>query len=265
MTVHRTLRSLALRRIARSALVALAVAVLPTVSPAARRPAKKPNAAKLETVQLPAPRLTGPVALEQAISKRRSIREFIKKPLDYAQLGQLAWAGQGITQKQKGLRTAPSAGATYPVTLYFATQDGLFVYQPQGHRLQQLQNTDLRARLAGAAFNQKAVADAGCDIILTGSTRKMRTKFANKSRTYMLLEAGHIAQNIQLQAVALGLGSVTIGSFDARSILKLLRRGTDYEPIYIIPVGYPTEQGTTTPEELKQNQKKSEAEMQKSQ
>ncbi len=259
MTVHKTLHSSALRRIARSALVVLTVAALPTICPAVGNR----RAAQLKTIQLAAPRLTGPVALEQAISKRRSIREFINKPLDYVQLGQLAWAGQGITEKQKGLRTAPSAGATYPITLYFATQDGLFVYQPREHRLQQLQSGDIRVRLAGAAFKQKAVADAGCDIILTGSSRNLRTKFANKSRTYMLLEAGHIAQNIQLQAVALGLGSVTIGGFEARSILKLLHRGTDYEPVYIIPVGYPAEQGATTPEELKQNQTKSEAGMQK--
>jgi len=245
MTLHSFLHTPALRCIARSALVALALAVLPAASPATRPPAKKTRARNLRTIQLDAPRLTGPLSLEQAISKRRSIREFIEKPLDYNQLGQLAWAGQGITQKQKGLRAAPSAGATYPITLYFATQDGLFVYQPQGHRLQQLQNTDLRARLAGAAFNQKAVANAGCDIIITGSPRKMLTRFGDKSRTFMLLEAGRIAQNIQLQAVALGLGSVTIGGFEAAPILRLLHRGTGYEPVCIIPVGYPLRPAVT--------------------
>ena len=220
---------------------------------------------KVKIIQLPQPQLAGRLSFEEVLSRRRSVREFSKRPLDFTQLGQLAWAGQGITEKQKGLRTAPSAGATYPITLYFATQDGLFVYRPQDHTLEQLQGSDIREKLSAAASKQPAIVNAGCDIIVAGSVQKLRSKFGNKSRTYTLLEVGHVAQNIQLQAVGLELASVTIGGFDVRSVAKICKLPKDLEPFYVIPVGYPAERTATTSEDLKQNQTKSGAGMQKSQ
>jgi protease I len=186
--------------------------------------------------------LTGTVSFEEALAKRRSVRQFTSQPLSSAQISQLAWAGQGITEPQRGLRTAPSAGALYPIELYFATQDGLFVYQPQGHSLQQILDQDVRGALATASTPGSV---AGCDIIIAGSERKLVTQFQKDARKYMLLEAGHIAQNIQLQAVCLGLGSVPIGGFDTRDISKICRLPASLEPIYVICVGYPLAQTTT--------------------
>jgi len=143
------------------------------------------------------------------------------------------------------LRTAPSAGAIYPIELLFATQEGLFVYRPADHSLLQTGDLDIRNMLAGAASMAESVAGAGCDIIVAGAVRKLTSQYKDKARTYMHMEAGHIAQNIQLQAVCLGLGSVTVGGFDSKEIRKVCKLSRDLEPLYIICVGYPAGQGTT--------------------
>jgi len=199
----------------------------------------RPAAQKI--IQLTKPNLTGTVSFEEALAKRRSVRLFANKPLEPEQISQLAWAGQGITETQRGLRTAPSAGETYPIDLYFATQEGLFVYRPAEHSLEQTSDQDIRSGLAAAA-SMESVATAGCNIIVAGSVRKLTSQFRNKAKTYMLLEAGHIAQNIQLQAVCLDLGSVTIGGFNSKDVSRTCRLTRGLEPIYIISVGYPIEQ-----------------------
>ena len=192
-------------------------------------------------IRLTNPNLTGTVSFEEALAKRRSVRLFANKPLESEQISQLAWAGQGITETQRGLRTAPSAGATYPIDLYFATPEGMFVYRPAEHSLEQTSDQDIRGGLAAAA-SMDSVATAGCNIIVAGSVRKLTSQFRTKARTYMLLEAGHIAQNIQLQAVCLDLGSVTIGGFNSKDVSRTCRLTRGLEPIYIICVGYPIEQ-----------------------
>ncbi|MBA7482045.1 hypothetical protein ES707_17526 [subsurface metagenome] len=193
-------------------------------------------------VRLTKPNLTGTVSFEEALAERRSVRLFASKQLDSEQIGQLAWAGQGITDQQRGLRTAPSAGETYPIDLYFATEEGLFVYRPAEHSLEQTSDQNIRGRLAAAASMQESVATAGCNIIVAGSVRKLTKQFRTKARTYMLLEAGHIAQNIQLQAVCLDLGSVTIGGFNTKDVSRICRLPRGMEPLYIICVGHPIEQ-----------------------
>jgi len=190
-------------------------------------------------VRLIKPSLTGTVSFEEALAKRRSVRLFAIKPLESEQIGQLAWAGQGITEPQRGLRTAPSAGEIYPIDLYFATQEGLFVYRPAEHSMEQTSDQDIRGRLAVAASMQDSMATAGCNIIVAGSVRKLTSQFRTKARTYMLLEAGHIAQNIQLQAVCLDLGSVTIGGFNTKEVGRICKLPRGMEPIYIICVGHP--------------------------
>ncbi len=210
---------------------------------------RKSGVSSLKIVQLPAPRLTGPVSLEQALAERRSVRQFTSQSLNFTQIGQLAWAGQGITEPEKGLRTAPSAGAVYPIKLYFATQEGLFAYHPSEHSLEETFNRDIRSNLAVAALKQEAVANAACDIIVAGSAKKLAAKYTNKATRYMLMETGHIAQNIQLQAVSLGLGSATVIAFNTNQVRKACRLPTNLEPIYIICVGYPAGQAAAEKDE----------------
>ncbi|MHC4285776.1 MAG: nitroreductase family protein, partial [Planctomycetota bacterium] len=163
---------------------------------------RRSRVSPLKIIQLSEPSFKGTVSFEEALAKRRSVRQFTDQQLKPAQIGQLAWAGQGITEPVRRLRTAPSAGATYPIKLYFATHEGLFVY-----------NAD--------------------------SERVLAAKFRGEANKYMLLEAGHIAQNIQLQAVCLGLGSVPIGGFDARGVSRACKLSRGVEPLLVISVGYP--------------------------
>jgi protease I len=191
----------------------------------------------LKVIQLSEPSLKGPVSFEESLAKRRSVRQFSNQQLKPTHISQLAWAGQGITEPERGLRTAASAGETYPIKLYFARQDGLFVYSAEEHSLEQTSNQDVRGKLS--AIN------APCNIIIAGNERKLTSKFRSEARKYMLLEAGHIAQSIQLQAVCLGLGSVPIGGFNIRSIRKACRLSKDLEPLLVIAVGYPAAETTT--------------------
>jgi len=216
--------------------------LMPVVVVAVCMGAEKAEVSPLKKVQLSLPSLTGQVSLEQALAKRRSVRRFTNQPISFEQIGQLAWAGQGITEPKRGFRTAPSAGAIYPMKLYFATQQGLFVYNPAEHSLERTLNRDIRAALATAALGQQTVADAACDIIIAGSQKKLAAKYRDRAKRYMLLEAGHIAQNIQLQVVCLGLGAVPVGAFDINQVRKLCSLPRDLEPLLIIPVGHLAEQ-----------------------
>ena len=200
---------------------------------------RRTRAGDLKVIQLPEPNRVGPVSLETAISTRRSTRQFADTPLNFAQIGQLAWAGQGITDNQHGLRAAPSAGALYPIELYFVMPEGLFVYNPEGHSLKQISSIDLRKQLSAAASGQGPVEDAACDIVIAGSARKVAAKYGNKAQKFMLLEAGHVAENIQLQAVSLGLASLPVGAFETRSVARVCELPAELEPLLIVCVGHP--------------------------
>jgi protease I len=203
---------------------------------------RRSGVSPLRIVQLPVPRLTGPVSLEQALAKCRSVRQFAGRSLDFTQIGQLAWAGQGITGPEEGLQTTSPAGVTYPMKLYFATREGLFIYHPDEHSLEETSNQDIRENLAAAALEQEAVADAACDIIVAGSAKELTAKHTHKTARYMLMQTGHIAQNIQLQAASLGLGSAATVAFNANQVRRACRLPTNLEPVYIICVGYPAGQ-----------------------
>lgn len=197
--------------------------------------------AKTKEIQLPVPIQKGEMPLEDAISKRRSQREFMPKDLDWAQIGQLLWAAQGITAKKWGceFRSAPSAGALYPMEIYVVNKQGLFHYLPSCHKLEVLSQKDLRHSLAGAAWGQEPVRKAPVDIVICAVYERVTRKYGKRGTRYAHIEAGHVAQNIHLQAVALGLGSVPIGAFSDEEIKNVLSLPPDYEPLYIIPVGYP--------------------------
>ena len=197
--------------------------------------------ANTKEIQLPAPVQKGKMSVEGAISKRRSQREFMQKELDWAQIGQLLWAAQGITGKIWGyeFRSAPSAGALYPMEIYVVSKEGLFHYFPSGHKLEVLNQKDLRNSLAGAALGQEPVREAPVDIVICTVYERVTRKYGKRGIRYAHIEAGHVAQNVHLQAVALGLGSVPIGAFSDEEIKNVLSLPADHEPLYIIPVGYP--------------------------
>jgi SagB-type dehydrogenase family enzyme len=181
------------------------------------------------------------MSLEEALVKRRSMRSFSQEPLDDAKMGQLLWAAQGITNA-RGFRTAPSAGALYPLELYVATADGVFRFEPQEHRLLAIDTVDRRQALYEAALSQEAVLRAPAVFVIAAVYERTERKYGpERSPRYVHLEAGHAAQNLLLQAVALDLGAVPIGAFDDARVQQVLRLPPDHAPLYLIPTGYPVD------------------------
>jgi len=192
-------------------------------------------------IKLPAPRLKGTISLEECIQKRRSKRAFTAQGLTIDEISQMLWATQGITEPRMGFRSAPSAGALYPLEVYVVKADGLYHYQPAGHKLERLGDKDFRASLARAALGQQYVAQAPIDIVICAVYERVTAKYGNRGIRYTHIEVGHAAQNLLLEAVALGLGAVPIGAFRDDAVMELLSLPEDHKPLYIIPIGHPAD------------------------
>ncbi len=189
-------------------------------------------------VALPPPRTEGAVSLEAAIAGRRSVRAFSDRALSLEEVGQLAWAAQGVTDP-RGLRAVPSAGALYPLELYLVLPDGLYHYVPADHSLMRLSTEDLREGLYEAGVRQDALREAPAIFVFTAVVARTEGRYGNRAERYVHMEVGHAAQNLALQAVALGLGSVPIGALDDGGVQALLGLPEDHAPLYLVPVGYP--------------------------
>lgn len=192
-----------------------------------------------ERISLPKPSTDSDISLEHAIEKRRSVRKFKSDDLTLKQIGQLLWAAQGITDKVKDYRTVPSAGALYPMELYVVKNDGVYHYLPQSHQIEKLKDEDLRRELSKAALGQECVLGAPVDIIICAVFERVTSKYGERGIRYTHIEAGHVAQNIHLEAVSLGLGSVPIGAFYDKKVQEVIGVPNNQKPLYIIPVGYP--------------------------
>ena len=188
-------------------------------------------------IKLPEPNKDGPISLEQAISSRRSRRNFLPKTLTIEQIGQLTWAAQGQGPHSK-YRTVPSAGATYPLELFVTTGDGLFHYLHAKHSLDQFSSEDLRGKLASAALGQGFIKAAPLTLVFAAQFSRTTGHYGQRGIRYVYMEAGHAAQNVHLQAEALGLGSVAVGAFDDASVSKVLALPNQLEPLYMVVVGY---------------------------
>ncbi len=193
----------------------------------------------MKDIRLPDPDTKGKMPLETAIHLRRSARSFVDKSLTMKQVSQLLWAAQGITDDTKSFRSAPSAGALYPLTVYVVKNDGCFEYIPETHSVKMVSNKDLRDGLASAALGQSSISEAAADIVITADYRITELKYGSRAERYVLLEAGHAAQNLLLEAVALGLSGVPVGAFHDNKIKEVLHAEKD--PIYIVPIGYAKE------------------------
>lgn len=198
-------------------------------------------------ISLPEPKLKSDVSLEEAIVKRRSQREFLDKPLSLEELSQLLWVAQGITDPQSGFRAAPSAGALYPLEIYVVVSKsgvenldmGAYHYIPDGHKLELHVKEDVKEELFAASLSQEAVLQAPLSLVITADYERTTVKYGDRGTRYVWLEAGHAAQNIYLEATALGLGTVVLGAFDEEGVTRVLQLPLDNKPLYVMPVGYP--------------------------
>ena len=195
-----------------------------------------------ENVALPEPSVTGSTSLEQLLAQRRSIRDYQATTLELAEIGQLLWAAQGITHLQ-GLRTAPSAGALYPLELYVVTSrieglaQGVYHYDPRHHQLIKMSDGDLRDALTRAALAQNWIKTASTIIVFTADYERTTRKYGNRGKRYVHIEVGHAAQNLFLQSESLGLATVVVGAFNDDDVARILRLPADLQPLLLMPVG----------------------------
>lgn len=191
--------------------------------------------------RLPEPRLDGPYAVERALLNRRSIRAFKKESLSLAELSQLAWSAQGVSSP-RGHRTAPSAGALYPLEVYIfaggvtGLEAGVYRYAPR-HILETVAAEDRREDLARAALNQGFIATAPVVFLFSAVFARITSTYGERGRRYVFMEVGHAAQNLCLQAVAQGMGTTVVGAFQDDRVATMLALAPNELPIYIVAVG----------------------------
>jgi len=195
--------------------------------------------------RLPNPHIKGRVSVEEAIFRRKSIRRYEKSTLTLEVLAQLLWSAQGITHGN--FRAVPSAGATYPLEIMVATghqtvvglDAGVYHYDPNGHSLTLEKSSDIRQALSGAALGQQSVANAPAVLIVCAIFSRTAFRYGTRAQRYVNIEAGHVGQNVHLQAVTIGLGVVMIGAPDDEAVRELLGLDKAVKPLYIIPIGKP--------------------------
>jgi SagB-type dehydrogenase family enzyme len=222
------------KRMRKLLLVCSAIVALSVSAVFAQQTGKPATAANATTIQLPQPSKSGGMALTEALARRRSTRTFTAKALTQAEISQLLWAAQGITD-DKGHRTAPSASAQYYLHVYLATPDAFYEYIPAGHQLKKLESADLRAKLS----TQPSVKAAPFVLLIAGEYERATAKYgADKGPRVTNLEAGHVAENVLLQSTALGLGAVPVGGIEPKDAQQAASLPAQYVPIYLIPVGH---------------------------
>jgi SagB-type dehydrogenase family enzyme len=203
-------------------------------------------------VKLPSPETTGTMSVEEAIAQRRSVRNYTDEPLSLQDLSQLLWAAQGITDPVQKLRAAPSAGATYPLEVHVVVgtdgvtglTEGVYRYDPFEHKLENILKGDIRSDLASSALGQIWIREAPVDIVIATDYASTAQRYEShwgiqRVHRFVHMEAGHVGQNLYLQAEARGLGMVVVGAFYDDQVQTLLGLPANKTPLYIIPIGHP--------------------------
>lgn len=203
-----------------------------------------------ETIKLPAPRLIGKTSLEEIMQKRRSVRSYRNEPMRLEDVSQLLWSAYGVTEPRDkpphirgGLKTAPSAGARYPLEVYLIAGNvqglaqGFYRYLPESHSLVLVATGDLRVKACEAARNQKMVEEAPVSLVYTADFERTTSRYGERGKNYVYVDLGHSAQNVYLQAEALGMHSCAIGAFDDKDLHAVLSLPANESVIYMMPVG----------------------------
>jgi SagB-type dehydrogenase family enzyme len=194
-------------------------------------------------IKLSNPKHDGKVSVEKALLNRRSIRSYKDDSLTMPELSQLLWAAQGITNKERSLRAAPSAGATYPLEIYVVAGDvkglekGVYKYVVDSHSIKQVSKGDKRRLLFEAGLKQSSLLTAPITIIVSAIYFRTEGKYRDRAKQYVHMEVGGVAQNVYLQAESLGLGTVFMGAFSDNQISKAIGLSSNEIPLCLLPVG----------------------------
>ena len=185
------------------------------------------------------------LSVEEAIEQRRSIRSYSRVPMTPAELSRLLHRADGITDPSTGFRAAPSAGALYPLEIHAFANNvegvprGIYRYDVRGHSLERVAAGDFRPRLLAAAIGQSVVVDAAVVLVLSAVFERTRQKYRERSYRYILMECGHVAQNVYLAATSMGLGACVVGAFLDDALNGLLGLdGEEEAALYLITVGH---------------------------
>ncbi|MFO7829050.1 MAG: SagB/ThcOx family dehydrogenase, partial [Bacteroidales bacterium] len=158
-----------------------------------------------QVIKLPDPDYNGSVSVEEAMLNRRSVREFESKALTLQQVSQILWAAYGVTKEMNspsflrgGFKTAPSAGALYPLEIYVVAgnvnglSQGIYKYLPEGHQLMKIYHKDVRNDLAEAAINQDFIAQAPMCLVYSAVYSRTTGKYGKRGKErYVCMDMGH--------------------------------------------------------------------------
>ena len=195
-----------------------------------------------EAISLPEPAEDSDVSIEQSLAERRSVRSFTEETVSLQDLGQLLWAAQGITSPE-GFRTAPSAGATFPLEIYVVAERvedldaGIYRYVPQEHTLTQVAEGHFAQSLREAALDQDSIEEAAVNLVIAAEFERTEARYGDRGERFVYMESGHAAQNAFLQCQSLDLDMVVVGAFTDAQVKQVLQLPETEEPIYIIPIG----------------------------
>lgn len=199
----------------------------------------------LRRIPLPRGLVPGSLSLEEAIQRRRSHRDFTDRALSLGELSHLLQMAGGITEPSYPFRAAPSAGALYPVEIYPVVNrveglpPGLYHFSVSEHVLEVLREGDFRLPLVAAAVGQEMPGEAAVTFIMTAIFQRTRWKYKERAYRYILLETGHIGQNLYLASTSLGLGCVAVGAFFDDQVNELLGLdGVAEATLYLVCVGH---------------------------
>ena len=203
------------------------------------------------TYILPFHKTDGDISVEKALMNRRSHRHFQNKAISAGQLSQILWAAYGVTiprpdnpNLRGGLRTAPSAGARYPLEIYAiignveGIEPGVYRYISEGHKIVRTIDRDVRNELCEAALGQRMIREAPMSVFYSAVFCRITERYGERGHRYVYMELGHSSQNIYLQAEALRLGTCTIGAFTDSSVRQVLKLPTNEEPLSLMPIGH---------------------------
>ena len=186
-------------------------------------------------MRLPPPRMEGGMPLMQALRERRTLREFSTRALPAQVLSDLLWAAAGVNRPACGKRTAPTARDWREITVYVATAEGAFRYDPDAHVLQPVVADDVRA-LTG---RQDFVAEAPVNLVYVADLARMGEADAERRRFYAATDTGFIAQNVYLYCASAGLATVARGALDREALAGILRLKEHQQIVLAQSVGYP--------------------------
>ena len=193
-------------------------------------------------IELPPPQKDSNFSLERTLYERRSVRQLSEVAITLSQLSQLLWSAQGTTNS-RGFRTAPSAGALYPLEVYVMAghvdglSKGTFKYRSDDHMLLRIRSGDRRRQIEAAAWDQDWVGENAVLVIFCSVDSRTTGKYGRRGVRYVYIEVGHAAQNMLLQAQALGLSTAVVGAFDDDAVKRILNLPKNERVLYLVPIG----------------------------